>query len=122
MKRLQMTLASCAVLLAPAHRAALAQQAQEPAAAPGPAAEQPAPAHADTGAAPAAPTVEQRVTELEGKFEGVSEPFLEMQSTVAAMKRLKFAGYIQGRYEWHDDSDFGLNPTNNAPRNLNRFL
>jgi len=74
-------------------------------------------------------TLEHRVSELEGKVEGINEPFLEMQSTLAAMKRLKFSGYLQGRYEWHDDSDFGVNPGLNAvgvpesrPRNLNRFL
>lgn len=106
---------SAAILLGAA--AALAQeQAAEPSPPPTetPAAETP-PAEADK-------SVEERLTELEGKVEGINEPFLETHAAVAAMKKLKFSGYLHPRYEWHEDSDFGVKPDNNAPRNLNRFF
>jgi hypothetical protein len=75
-------------------------------------------------AEPGARTVEERVTELEGKVEGISEPFSAMQTDVANLKRLKFSGYIQGRYEWHDDADFGqeLRGGSVVNRGITRFL
>ena len=47
-----------------------------------------------------------------------------MQADVANLKRLKFSGYIQGRYEWHDDADFGqeLRSGSVVNRGTNRFL
>jgi hypothetical protein len=58
--------------------------------------------------APAPPTEAQRLTQVE---EGLS-----------ALKKLKFAGYIHPRYERRDESDFGLDPRTNAPRELDRFF
>ena len=102
---------------------------------PPPPAEQ-APAGEQTPPAdPAAPadgsrTVEDRLSDLEGKLEGISEPFSAMQSDVTTLKRIKFSGYLQGRYEWRDNADFGqtwvaprVDRTSSTTENrgLNRF-
>jgi hypothetical protein len=96
-----------------------------------PAEAQPAEAPAETPPAAEAPppeqgakSVEDRVSDLEGKVEGISEPFSAMQSDVAALKRVKFSGYIQGRYEWRDDADFGqeLRSGSVVNRGTTRFL
>jgi Phosphate-selective porin O and P len=72
----------------------------------------PAEAPAETPPAAEAPppeegakSIEDRVADLEGKVEGISEPFSAIQSDVANLKRIKLSGYIQGRYEWKDDAD-----------------
>jgi hypothetical protein len=96
----------------PAEAPADAQPAETPPASEAPPAE------------PGARTPEDRLAELEGKVEGISEPFSAMQTDVANLKRLKFSGYIQGRYEWHDDADFGqeLRSGTVVNRGTNRFL
>jgi hypothetical protein len=118
--------------------------AQQPEAAPPADPAQPAeapptetPAPADTPAAPETPpaaqappaegskTVEDRLTDVEGKLDSMGEPFSAMQSDVAGLKRLKVSGYVQGRYEWHDDADFGqeLRPSSiagDSPTRVNR--
>jgi hypothetical protein len=68
-------------------------------------------------------STEDRLAELEGKVEGISEPFSAIQTDVANLKRLKFSGYLQGRYEWHDDADFGqeLRGGSVVNRATNRF-
>jgi hypothetical protein len=83
----------------PAEPAPSGQPPAEPA--PAPTTEPPA------AEAPAAPTLEDRVSTLEGQVEGISEPFSAVQADVAALKKLKFSGYVQGRYEWHDDANYG---------------
>jgi hypothetical protein len=90
----------------------------------------PAEAPAETPPAAEAPpaegekSLEDRVAELEGKAEGIAEPFSAMQSDVAGLKRIKLSGYIQGRYEWKDDADFGqeLRSGSVVNRGTNRFL
>jgi hypothetical protein len=111
---------------------AFAQDPAPPAETPAPAPEAPAvppegappaaePAPAPAPAANAA--LEDKVNALEGKVEGIAEPFSAMQSDVAALKRLKISGYIQGRYEWHDDADYGFRVDNGVKkiRETNRF-
>jgi hypothetical protein len=95
------------------------QTAQPPAEQPAPpeappAAEAP-PAEAPPASAEGARTVEDRLADLEGKVEGISEPFSAVFTDVTAMKRLKFSGYLQGRYEWHDDANFGQVGRNASP-------
>lgn len=98
--------------------------------APSPTVEAP-PAQEPQADAPGTPTVEDRLSAAEGALEGMSEPFSATVADVASLKRLKFSGYLQGRYEWHDDANFGQigrtatpdvagsgNPTN---RETNRF-
>ena len=91
---------------------------------------QPAEAPAETPPAAEAPpaeggkSAEDRLAELEGKVEGIAEPFSAIQSDVANLKRIKLSGYIQGRYEWKDDADFGqeLRSGSVVNRGNNRFL
>ncbi len=111
-------------------RAAQQEQPVAPAPAPAPApSDAPAPAEAtpatgDAVSPPSAPekSTEERITHIESQIEGINEPFSVIQSDVAALKKLKISGYLQGRYEWHDDASFGVNPAaSNAPLNTNRF-
>jgi hypothetical protein len=77
-------------------------------------------AEAEPAPADAAPTIEDRVSTLEGQVEGITEPLAAAQSQLSTLSKLKFSGYIQSRYEWHDDADFGLDASN-RPRGTNRF-
>jgi hypothetical protein len=87
---------------------------------------EPAPPAEPTPPAESAPpgeSLEERLNSLAGQLEGVTEPFPAMQADIAALKRLKFSGYIQGRYEWHDDADYGLDSSKRPPqRGTNRFF
>jgi hypothetical protein len=104
--------------------------AQQPAAPPPPApAAAPAPAPAPAPAAPAAPApaapadvpppppadapppevpLPEKVSELEQKVDGMNESLSTANATLSTMSRLKFSGYIQGRYELRDDSVSGV--------------
>jgi hypothetical protein len=129
-------LALLLVVLGPATAAAQPPPPAEPAQSaqptppepPQPPAEPAAPAQPAAPAEEAAPSeegksVEDRVKNLEGQMEGVTEPMPAMQADVAGLKRLKFSGYIQGRYEWHHDADYGLDTSKRPPqRGTNRFL
>jgi hypothetical protein len=87
---------------------------------PAPPADAPAPAPA-AEAAPASTTgLEDRLGQLEGQLEGMAEPFSAMQSDVSSLKKVKLSGYVQGRYEWHDDANFGLEGSKR--RETNRFF
>jgi hypothetical protein len=72
-------------------------------------------------ASPAA-TVEDRLTTVEGKLEGMEEANAANGATLDGLRKLKFSGYIQGRYEWHDDAGAGLDADGRATRGTNRFL
>jgi hypothetical protein len=115
----------------PADPAAPAPPAAEPAAPATPPVAEPAPPPPAEAAPPVAEpsgtsSLDERITTLEGQLEGMNEPFQAMQTDVANMKKLKFSGYIQGRYQWTDDSDFGVTPNvaanTTTPRNNTRFL
>jgi hypothetical protein len=121
------TLAALALIaLSPA--AALAQQADQAPPPPPPPAETPAQPDAPPAtpeAAPAqatGPTVEERLTHVEGKLEGMEEGNAATNATVDALKKIKVSGYIQGRYEWHDDAAAGVDPATNKQLGTNRFL
>jgi hypothetical protein len=111
--------------------AALAQQPDQvppPPPPPPPAAEvpaapetPPAPEAAPAEAAPAAPAADERLTAVEGKLEGMEEANAATNATVDALRKIKVSGYIQGRYEWHDDAAAGLDASN-AARGTSRFL
>jgi hypothetical protein len=94
--------------------------------------EQPAQPPAEQPAEPAQPAeaspveegagLEDRIKNLEGPIEGLNELMPALQADVAGLKRLKFSGYVQGRYEWHDDADYGLDSSKRPPqRGTNRF-
>src|SRR5262249_2047214 len=72
---------------------------------------------------PSAPalSLDEKLSALEGKVDGLQESYLETKTTVDALNRLKFSGYIQGRFEWHDDSIDGVN-LQNRPATTTRFL
>jgi hypothetical protein len=96
-----------------------AAEAQETAAPAPPAGDQAAPAAPDSAPkpeAPAAPSPDETVKKLEARVAD-----LEKQATEKASK-LKLSGYLQGRYEWHDDANFGLDPAKGTPRGSSRFL
>jgi len=68
----------------------------------------------------AEPTLPDRMSALEGKVEGINEPFLETKSTVDSMAKLKFSGYVQGRYELRNDSVSGVDASGRVT-NFDRF-
>jgi hypothetical protein len=89
-----------------------------PAAPAAPGAPLPAPvldAPADAAPPEAAPApLPDRVQDLEGKVEGLQESLSTTQATLSPISKLKFSGYVQGRYVWqdHDDSISGVDSMN----------
>ena len=69
----------------------------------------------------ASPTVDEKLGTVEGKLDGVEESLAATRSTVDGLSKLKFSGYIQGRYEYHGDSVNGVTSTG-TPANTNQFL
>ena len=120
---------------------ALAQQPvpPPPPAVPAPGAPAPAPAAPAAPAMPAAPPADvpppppadapppaevplpERVSEVEQKVDGINESLSTANATLGTMSKLKFSGYIQGRYEKHDESISGVSPTG-AITNFDRFF
>jgi hypothetical protein len=64
----------------------------------------PLPAEFDGPAAAAAPTLDERMAAIETKLAGTEETVGALQSTVDGLKKLKIGGFVQGRYEWHQDA------------------
>jgi hypothetical protein len=63
----------------------------------------------------------ERVAELEQKLEGMNESLATANATLSSMSKLKFSGYIQGRYEYRDDSISGVDAQGRVT-SFNRFL
>jgi hypothetical protein len=84
----------------------------EAAPAEGPAAA-PAPSEAAPPAAPAPvasdPALAARVAELESQLKSVHAAEADRQAKVDKLSKLKLSGYVQARYEWHQDSINGWN-------------
>ncbi|MBC8131367.1 MAG: hypothetical protein H7X95_00190 [Deltaproteobacteria bacterium] len=57
---------------------------------------------------PGAPTVEDRLGAVEGKVDGLDESYAGTKSTVEKLNRIKFSGYIQGRFENRGNSVNGV--------------
>ena len=79
--------------------AALAQAAESPA---------PQPAEstaAQTSETPAAPSVDDRLTTEEGKVAALEEQNIETKTDLSALKKLKFSGYVQARYQAQQSLD-----------------
>ncbi len=103
-----------------------------PAAAP-PASAAAPPAPAD--AAPAAPSeappppadptsnaaLSARISELEGKLEGMNESMQGTTSTVNSLSKIKVSGYIQGRFVTREDSVSGVDASGRVT-SFDRFL
>jgi hypothetical protein len=68
-------------------------------------------------AAPAAPALDQRLSAVESKLAGTEEAVGAMQASVDGFKKLKITGFIQGRYEYHQDAVDGTL----RPKSENRF-
>lgn len=68
----------------------------------------PAPATEAPAEQPAAKTTE----DVAGEVEGLQESVTELKNSVDPLTKIKFSGYIQGRYEYHQDSkDIGSGVT-----------
>ena len=74
-------------------------------------------APATEAAAPTTPTVDHRLEAVESKLAGTEETVGAMQASVDGFKKLKISGYIQGRYEYHQDAVGGTS----KPKSENRF-
>ena len=68
-------------------------------------------------AAPAPPALDQRLSAVESKLAGTEETVGAMQASVDGFKKLKISGYVQGRYEYHQDAVDGTS----KPKSENRF-
>jgi hypothetical protein len=85
-------------LLTLASGAALAQTAEP----------QPAPTTTSETApteSPAAPSVEDRLTTAEGKVAALEEQNIETKNDLSVLKKIKFSGYVQGRYQAQESLD-----------------
>ena len=123
------------ILLAVSLLAAPAVLAQEPVASPTPAPMEAAPAVAapvesvaplpsppaesatPLPAPAAAPALEERVAAVESKVAGTEEAVAGAQSTLDGLKKIKITGFVQGRYEYHQDAVDGTV----RPKSENRF-
>jgi len=76
-----------------------------------------APTPATEAAAPATPALDQRLSAVESKLAGTEETVGAMQASVDGFKKLKISGYVQGRYEYHQDAVDGTL----RPKSENRF-
>jgi hypothetical protein len=50
----------------------------------------------------ATPSVDERMTETEGRVSSIEEQLIELKSSLSPLKKLKFSGYIQSRYQWEE--------------------
>jgi hypothetical protein len=71
------------------------------ASAPAPSTESP-PAQTEAPAAPAALSVEERLAAAESKLKALEEQAAETKKDVSPLKKLKFSGYVQGRFVYQD--------------------
>ena len=75
-----------------------------------------APTPATEAAAPAGPALDQRLGAVESKLAGTETTVEAIQSSVDGFKKLKFSGFIQGRYEHHQDAADGWSNYKNENR------
>jgi len=85
------------------------------------------PAAAPEAAQPASRESEMAATieALQSKVAGLEETSAAQEAAISSASKLKFSGYVQGRYEWHDGSTNGatFSSTGTATAtNGNRFL
>jgi hypothetical protein len=66
-----------------------------------------------------------KISELESKVKGLEETVAANESAIAKSSHLKFSGYVQGRYEWHQEAVNGATFNSagvGTPTNSDRFL
>lgn len=95
--------------------------AQEPASPPPPPPPPEPPGQAELPAPPDT-SPDTRLDDLERRLAAVETAAPAPLPKTDAIEKLKFSGYVQGRYEWHDDANFGVDPVSRAPRGTSRFL
>ena len=65
---------------------------------------------------PVASALEQRLATVESKAAGTEEAVGALQSSVDSLKKIKISGYVQGRYEYHQDAVDGTSKIKNENR------
>src|SRR5262249_1648525 len=76
---------------------------------------------AETSSVAHTPDVAERLSDLENKSEAQGESIGELKAIIEQVTKLKFSGYIQGRFEWHQDSKEGVNAAG-KPTDTTQFL
>ena len=71
---------------------------------------------------PPVPSPEERLGTVEAKVDGMGESLAATSAIAESLNKIKLSGYIQGRYEWHDDSVPGLNMAGTTATNTSRFF
>ena len=123
MRQIQGTLLAVSMLAAPAVFAqeTVASPAPAPSEAPPPVeAAAPAPVSTPEPVA-AAPALDGRLAAVEIQAAGTQETVGAMQATLDGLKKIKISGFIQGRYEWHQDAMDGWSNTTAKAQPQNRF-
>jgi hypothetical protein len=69
----------------------------------------------------AAPALDGRLAAVEIQAAGTQETVGAMQATLDGLKKIKISGFIQGRYEWHQDAMDGWSNTTAKAQPQNRF-
>jgi hypothetical protein len=105
-------------LAAPAALAQTAPSPEEPAPSPAPSETVHSPAPA---AEPSPDDLTAKLESLEAKLAGLEEAQAATEASVGSLKKLKLAGYVQGRYEWSAASADGLKSDGKAPANADRW-
>jgi Phosphate-selective porin O and P len=96
--------------------AAPVQAAEAPATTPAPAPDQPSAKESEMA---------EKIESLQTKVAGLEETNAANQAAIASASKLKFSGFVQGRYEWHQDATNGatFNSSGAATAtNTDRFL
>jgi hypothetical protein len=120
-RQVQVTIFAVSLCAAPAVLAQETVGVGNPAPAPGAAAPSAAPSvdptTPATEAAPATPALDQRLGAVESKLAATEATVEATQTSLDTLKKLKISGYVQGRYEYHQDA---MDGTTNS-KNENRF-
>jgi hypothetical protein len=69
--------------------------------------------------------LEEKINSLEIKVAGLEESNAANQAALASASKLKFSGFVQGRYEWHQDAANGATYSSSGTAtntNTDRFL
>jgi hypothetical protein len=67
---------------------------------------------------------QEKIEALELKVAGLEETGAASQASIASSSKLKFSGFVQGRYEWHQEAINGIDYSKATPAvtNSDRFL
>ena len=68
--------------------------------------------------------MQEKIDSLELKVAGLEETGAASQAAIASSSKLKFSGFVQGRYEWHQEAINGISYSGSTPTvtNSDRFL